>query len=136
MTEMIKDNSPRSKERLVSSQLKAVFEEQGVSTEGGTVALATGGPPICTTLGQVKLKPAPKFSSESLLRLQLKIRASDNKMNSLGNFLRINCGRDSVRNLKTDMSERNKKLVDHFECKNMLQTEYVTKEEDANEKTT
>ena len=55
---------------------------------------------------------------------------TDNKMKVLGNYLRVNCGRNSVDKLKDHMIERNKKLVDHFTFKNVEQTEYVTIAED------
>ena len=96
----MRKSSQKSKERVLSSQLKEVFSNKGISTRGGTTTLTTGGTPIQATLGKVKAKPPPKFSNESLTKLQLKMNTSDRKMNILGNFLRINCGRASVNKLE------------------------------------
>ena len=71
------------------------------------------------------MKPKPKFSNESLTRLQLKMGTSDNKMKVLSNYLRINCGRDSVEKLQQHMIERNKRLEDFFDVKNLKQTQYI-----------
>ena len=114
----------------MSSQLKEVFEDKGVSTKGGTANLATGGKPLTATLGKLKLKPPPMFTNESLNKLQLKMGASDRKMKVLGNFLRVNCGRDTVKKHQEHMTIRNQKLEDYFSVKSVSQTEYVTKDSD------
>ena len=125
MEQMVKKSSQKTKERVISSQLKEVFEEKGVSTQGGTTKLSTGGTPIFATLGKPKSKPDPKFTNESLTRLQLKMNASDRKMNILGNFLRINCGRASVIKLEENMTMRNQMLEEYFDVANVVQTKYV-----------
>ena len=117
---------------MISSQLKEVFKEQGVSIHSGTASLTTGGTPI--TLGKKKLKPAPKFTNESINRLQLKTGNSDNKMRTIANFLRIHCGRDSVHKLDESLTERNKKLEDYFNVEKITQTKYVTEESTKNGK--
>ena len=134
--ELVRKTSQKSKERIVSSQLKEVFESKGISTKGGTAKLTTGGTSLQATLGKPAGKPAPKFTNESLSRLQIKMGTSDNKMNVLGNFLRINCGRSSVVELADHMTERNKKLQDHFDVTLLAQTEYVTEEVDGKKKKT
>ena len=103
---IVRNTIRKSKERVISSQLKEVFEEKGVSTRGGSTALTTGGTPIIAMLGKTNLKPVPKFSNESLTQLQLKMGNSDRKMNILGNFLRINCGRASVNKLEEHIYAR------------------------------
>ena len=128
MEEVVRQSSRRSKEKVLSSQLKEVFQEQGISTRGGTAKLATGGTPLTATLGKPKQKPAPKFSNDSLNKLQLKMGASDKNMKTLGNFLRVNCGRDSVNKHEAFMKERNTKLEEFFETKNVIMTKYVTEE--------
>ena len=130
----MRSSSNKTKEKVIASQLKEVFDAKGVSTRGGTAKLLTGGPnPLSATLGQhPDMKAKPKFSSESLTRLQLKMGASDNKMKILSNYLRINCGRHSVEKLQQHMIERNKRLEDFFEVKNMKQTQYVTTEGEEN----
>ena len=102
--QLVRSSSPKTRERIVSSLLKETCKEQGVA-EGGSVSLATGGTSLSVTVGGPKQKPAPKFSNESLNQLQLKMGASDNKMNVLGNYLRINCGRDSVSKMDSHMTE-------------------------------
>ena len=110
LEELLRNTSEKTKQRVISSQLKEVFHDQGVSTQGGTVQLSTGGGPVLASLGKIQQKPTPKFSNETLNKLQNKIGASDKKMNILGNFLRVGCGRSSVVNLQKQMIERNKKL--------------------------
>ena len=90
--------------------------------------MTTGGTPLKATLGKTKQKPAPKFSNESLYKLQLKINASDNNMKTLGNFLRVNCGRDSVNKHDAFMKERNTKLEEFFDTKKVIVTKYDTEE--------
>lgn len=123
--EMVRNNITRSREMIISSQLKKMFQEQGASTRGGAVNLTTEGTPISASLGKTKEKPVPKFTNDSLQQLQLKMGTSDNKMKILGNYLRINCGRDSVNKLSKHMAERNVKLAEHFDVISMEQTEYV-----------
>ena len=123
---MVRKSSQKSKERVLSSQLKEVFAEKGVSTRGGTTKLTTGGTPIHATLGKSKAKPTPKFSNESLTKLQLKMNVSDRKMNVLGNYLRINCGRASVNKLDDYLTQQNQKLQDSFAVKKVSQVKYVT----------
>ena len=125
--ELVRSNSSNSKEQIISSQLKEVFEEKRLSSVGGSVLLKTNGKPLTTTIGDPKKKPMPKFSNDSLNRLQIQMGASDNKMNSLGNFLRMNCGRSSVVKLQEHMISRNKKLTSHFSVKSVVLAEYVTK---------
>ena len=125
LEELVKQSSEKGRERVISSQLKSVFEAQGVSAEGGTVSLSTGGTPIQATLGRRREKPSIKFTTEVLNNLQSSIGVSDRKMNIVGNFIRIECGRASVVNLQSDMVSRNKKLAHHFEGKMIKQTEYT-----------
>ena len=66
--ELVRKTSMKSKERIISSQLKEVFEDKGISSKGGTAKLTTGGTPLQATLGKPKSKPAPKFTNESLSR--------------------------------------------------------------------
>jgi hypothetical protein len=132
--ELVRNTSRLSKERIMSSQLKEVFEDQGASTSGGTVRLTTGGTPILASLGQAQPKPGPKFDNEALNRLQLKMGESDNKMKILDNFLRVHCGRSSVHLHEEYMIERNQMLKEFFGHKKITQVEYV--KEKANSKET
>ena len=133
LEELIRNSSNKSRERVLSSQLKEIFEVKGVSTKGGTVSLSTGGTPILASLGKIRQKPDIKFSNETLNRLQNSIGASDRKMNIVGNFLRAECGRASVVKLQLNMLERNKKLSRHFEGKMLNQKKYITDPSDSKE---
>lgn len=133
LEDLVRSSSSKSRERVLSSQLKEVFVVQGVSTKGGTVSLSTGGAPIQATLGKIKQKPDIKFSNETLKRLQISLGASDRKMNIVGNFLRAECGRGSVMKLQHNMVERNKKLSRHFEGKMLEQKELITDPSDDKE---
>ena len=137
LAELLRKTSQKSKERVLSSQLKEVFIDQGTSTQGGTVSLATGGLPIQATLGKSQQQKAPvKFSFETMNRLQNSIGASDRKMNIIGNFLRVGCGRSAVDKLEEKMVERNKKLSRHFESKMLKQKKYVADEDETNKENT
>ena len=125
LEELVKQSSEKGREIVISSQLKEVYEAQGVSTKGGTVTISTRGAPIQTTLGKSRDKPSIKFTTEALNKLQSSIGVSDRKMNIVGNFIRIECGRASVVNLQSDMLSRNKKFAPHFEGKMIKQTEYA-----------
>ena len=50
--ELVRTTSKRSREKVISFQLKEVFKEQGVSIHSGTASLTTGGTPITATLGK------------------------------------------------------------------------------------
>ena len=133
LEELIRNTSKKSRERVLSSQLKEVFQDQGVSSKGGSVHLATGGTPIQASLGKIKQKPPPRFSNTTMNRLQTRIGASDKKMNVIANFLRVGCGRSSVVKLQEEMTERNRKLTDMFEAKMLKQKKYVVDEEEEKE---
>ena len=128
--ELVRNSSEKTKQRIVSSQLKEIFEQAGASTRGGEVKLSTGGKPISVSLGKSNNKPSTYFSNESLNRLQLKMGATDNKMKVLANFLRINCSRSSVTKLDQHMIDRNKLFSDQFAVKNIVLTKNVAKEVD------
>ena len=130
---LVRTFSDNSKQRLVSSQLKEIFTNKGISTDGGSVKLATGGCPKSASLGQSKAKPLPKFTNESLNRHQLLLGVSDNKIKVVDNFLRVNCGRDSVNKHEEYMKERNSMLKDKFCVKLVSQKEYVSEDKEDKE---
>ena len=66
---LVRESSCRTKEKVITSQLKEVFEEKEISTAGGTVMLSTGGTPIQATFGNVKSRDPRKFSPRGLNRL-------------------------------------------------------------------
>lgn len=129
----MRDNSTKSRQRVLSGQLKEVFAEQGVSTSGGTATLATGGKPLQATLG-AKQKPGPFFSQDAMNRLQVKLGVSDRKMLATANFLRVHCGRDSVKDLGAQLTKRNHLLRNFFTSKMIPQKKYVTEIEEEGKK--
>ena len=78
---ILKSRSSRSRGRVVSSSLKDIFVENGVSKKGGTTALPTGGKPIQVTLGcsstRKFTKKGPLWDHDSLKRLQTNMNLSD-----------------------------------------------------------
>ena len=115
----------------MTSELKEIFDEKGVTTRGGTASLATGGKPITATLGKPKSKPPPfLFSNDEMTKLQLKMGTSDNKLKILANFIRQKLGRASIQHLQKYLTERNQKLSEFFDLKDILQTVYVSEEDD------
>ena len=96
LIEMITQASPKTKRQVLAHTLKGVFDEEGQSTRGGSVSLATGGRPILATLGKQKYAPSPFFSNEALNNLQKRLNCSDRKLLILANFLRVYAGKVSV----------------------------------------
>ena len=130
VTQVVRTLSAGSKERVVSAELKGIFGNKGVTTRGGTIKLATGGKPITTTLGKIKVKPQPFFTNLDLTKFQLATTGmSDNKMLILANFIRQNIGRGAIINLEKFLTERNQRLSTYFDVENVEQTIYVTDEE-------
>ena len=86
--------------------------------------------PSHASLGTVKSNDPRKFSPGGLNRLQAKLGVSDNKMNIIGNYLRVKCGRGSVVKLQEDLVNRNKLFNEDFEVKIIKQKVYEEKESD------
>lgn len=129
IVQLLQKADETTKQRVLSSTLKEVFDAAGASTSGGSVSLATGGKPITATFGTSQVVPPPRFSSEVLNRLQLRMRASDRGMRILDNFLRIHAGRECV---ETDhagyMVERNNRLKSFFNHEKLIMSEYYMPE--------
>ena len=75
LEELVKSSSSKTKGKVTSACLKAVFEEAGVTIKGGTTTLPTGCLPITVTVGP-QAKPK-KFSAANLIRLQTAYHFSD-----------------------------------------------------------
>ena len=77
----VNSRSVKSKGRLISSSLKAVFDEVGVSQRKGTIVLPTGGTPVNVTLGgssdRTLTKKSPRWTHQNLKRLQSSMNISD-----------------------------------------------------------
>ena len=71
--DLVWNSSDKSKQKIVSSQLKEIFEEAGASTKGGEVKLRTYGTPLTVSMGKSHTRPHPYFSNESINKLQLKM---------------------------------------------------------------
>ena len=129
MGNMIKISSPKSQELIMSSQLKAVFDEKGASIKGDVTTFRTGGRSIAASLGKTTTtgKPRPRFSNESLNQLQVNIGIYNQKMSSIGNYLRVHCGWVSVIKLEKHMVERNRKLSENFETTKLTQKKKIKK---------
>ena len=69
-TEMVKQNSYGSKSKVAGAVLKDVCDDQNVSRRSGTVLLKTGGRPLPVTVGLKTLMKPPRFTADSLLKLQ------------------------------------------------------------------
>jgi hypothetical protein len=77
----VKSTSEKTKGLVTGSCLKAVFEDSGVSTRGGTASVPSGSRcPLKVTLGAeaAGLDETPKFSAENLVKLQTAFNFSDN----------------------------------------------------------
>ena len=74
---VVKSSSSKSKSRVVAAGIKNVFGEAGVSTKGGRLQFVTGGTPLTVTLGAKAVMKKPRWSHDSLIRLQTKNNLSD-----------------------------------------------------------
>ena len=78
---IVKASSYKTKGRVTSSCLKAVFAEAGVSTRGGTVPVPSGSScPLNVTIGTEAAGndgQAQEFSGEDMIKLQTVLNFSD-----------------------------------------------------------
>ena len=74
---IVKSSSKKSRTRMVSTGLKQVFSEAGVSTRGGTLGLETKGKPLTVNLGAKAPIKNSKWDLESLIKLQTKANLAD-----------------------------------------------------------
>ena len=138
---VINDSDMRSREQMLSEQLRNVMSDQGASTSKGvgTITLATTGGrggklEVAAAASNVLQKPPVVFSHEAMRRIQLMMGASDRGMRHLSRFIRVHEGRTSVEPFFAEaMRERNKKYDHFFDQKMIKFTEYVTPEEEAGE---
>ena len=76
---MVKSSSKKTKGKVTSSCLKAVFDEAGVTTRGGSTTIPTGSRPITVRVGTRRkgVMKTGRFSTENLIRLQTAFNLSD-----------------------------------------------------------
>ena len=85
----VKSNSARTKGKITSNVLKSICSDTGVSTGGGTVSLKTGGKAFPVKVGNPQKPPkVPKFTHESLKRLQAANNFSDRATKYVTNSLK------------------------------------------------
>ena len=60
-----------------------------------------------------------------MTRLQVKLGVSDRKMLDTANFLRVHCGRGSVKDLRAHLTKRNHLLGNFFTAKMIPEKRYV-----------
>ena len=82
LASIVKSTSKKSKGKVIASSLKSIFNDHGVEQRGGTVSLPTGGPPVQDTMAgltsrKLTAKKAPRWSHDSLKRLQAAMNLSD-----------------------------------------------------------
>ena len=80
LEELVKSTSQKTKGLVTGSCIKAVFEDSGVSTRGGTASVPSGSScPLKVTLGTeaAGLGETPKFSADNLIKLQTAFNFSD-----------------------------------------------------------
>ena len=102
--------------------LDAIFEDKGVSKQGGSTTLATKGCQKLVTVGNcIKNKPNPEYTIDNLSWLQVSRNLSDNDTKAIASFLRVKGGRKCVEaNLLEGLRGRNHKLKDMFLRKDMM----------------
>lgn len=74
---VVKSSSKKSKSRVLTSGLKSVFSDAGVSSRGGSLELGT------VRLGKLKEKgfmKRPRWTHETLIKLQTNNNLSDKSL--------------------------------------------------------
>ena len=78
LANFVRTSSGNTKSKVTCDVLKSLCTDQGASTSGGSVSLVTGGKPLPVTVGRAPLAvKKPRFSLDSLKRLQTSINLSD-----------------------------------------------------------
>ena len=114
-----KSSSEKTKGKIKSDILKNVCTESGVSLKGGELSLTTGGKKLSVQVGKSSLSfPKPKFTHESLKRLQAANNFSERAVKNIAAAFRVVAGRHSVeKNFSSSLVDRNKLLEELFEIK-------------------
>ena len=112
---LIRQSSDRSREILLSSELKTIAGEKDIK-KGEQLMLATGGSSLAVKLGGNRYERAkPFFSHAKMLKLQSKLGLSDRKTKETAHFLRVELGRKSVqKGLEKKLISTNHILEDLF----------------------
>ena len=76
---LVKSSPKRTKGKVTSACLKAVFAEAGVSIKGGSTVLPTGSRPITVSIGAKAkgLMKSARFTAENMVKLQTVYNLSD-----------------------------------------------------------
>lgn len=121
LVDLLRNHSEKTQQQVASKLLDAIYEDKGVSKQGGSTLLATKGQPKLVTVGTCRTKkPSPKYTIEDLSKLQVARNLSDKDTLAIGAFLRVKGGRSCVEvNLKTGLVDRNHKLESMFYKKDM-----------------
>ena len=130
--DMIRQKSEKTQEQVTSKMLDAIFNDKGVSKQGGEVTLSTKGTPKPVVVGKNKLdRPRPKFTLQEMTKLQVSRNFSDKDINAIASFLRIKTGRNAVEpNLQQGLTARNHELENMFYKKEMVMKEKPKKDQD------
>ena len=113
---IFREKSLKSKEKIGSKGIKHLFDDKGVSRQGGTVLLCTGGKKLPVSLS-ININKA-RFTHENLKRLQVAQGCSDRSIQKTAQAIRHVLGRKSVEpGFAESCTKRNKALRDHFEIK-------------------
>ena len=130
--DMIRHKSDKTQQQVTSKMLDALFDDKGVSKQGGVALLATKGTPKSVTVGKTRVsKPSPKFTLEDMTKLQVSRNLSDKDTLAIASFIRTKGGRKIVEpNLKQGLTDRNHKLEDMFYKKEMVMKAKPKKKKD------
>ena len=120
--DLVRNKSEKTQEQVTSKLLDAIYQNKGVSKQGGVAILATKGAPKQVMVGKSRnAKPSPKFTLEDMTKLQVSRNLSDKDTLAVASFIRVKAGRDAVQpNLKKALTDRNHELKDMFYKKEMV----------------
>ena len=86
--DMIRQKSEKTQEQVTSKMLDAIFNDKGVSKQGGETTLSTKGTPKPVIIGKNRLdKPRPKFTVQDLTGLQVSRNFSDKDTIAIASFI-------------------------------------------------
>ena len=116
---IVKNRSKRGQGKITSNLLLSQAQDEGVSSRGGVVLLATGSKPLTVQVGKPKRQVRPtRFTVTDLRRLQRKFKFSGREIKGVAAAVRVVAGRKSVEvNMEKKMTIMNHEYDDLYYTK-------------------
>ena len=114
---LVRQSSERTKQKVTSSLVKAIAADGDVSTSGGTIHLATGGPSLPIKIGKGRNDDRDNtiITHDDMFGLQERIGGSDNTINTINSSFAAVVGNNRMEpGFKEALAKRNVALQDFF----------------------